>query len=184
MEAEVERWPVRLVGLSAAEHGELEGAARREKRVRQWRRYQALLLLDAGEHPTQVAAAVGCSLASIYNWASAWNRPTDRQGRPLARKLDAMSEAPHGGRPRRLDATAETEVERLMATDPQAHGYAATDWTVPLLRTELGRQGHTLSERTLRRTLHRLGYRWKRPKYVLGRPDPAYEQKRGRWSSR
>ena len=84
------------------------------------------------------------------------------------------------GRPRRLDATAEAELERLLATDPQAHGYAATDWTVPLLQAELAKQGHALSERTLRRTLHRLGYRWKRPKYVLGRPDPAYERKRGR----
>jgi transposase len=184
MEAAVERWPVRLVELSAAERGELEGAARREKRVRQWRRYQALLLLGAGEHPTKAAAAVGCSLASIYNWASAWNRPTDRRGRPLARKLDTVGEAPHGGRPRRLDSAAEAEVGRLLAADPQARGYAATDWTVPLLRTQLGRQGHALSARTLRRALHRLGYRWKRPKYVLGRPDPAYEQKRGRWSSR
>lgn len=180
MEAAVERWPVRLVELSAAERGELEGAARRERRVRQWRRYQALLLLDTGEHPTQVAAAVGCSLASIYNWASAWNRQSDRQGRPLARKLDAVSEAPHGGRPRRLDAAAEAEVEQLLATDPQAHGFAATDWTVPLLQTELAKRGDVLGERTLRRTLHRLGYRWKRPKYVLGRPDPAYEAKRGR----
>ena len=60
------------------------------------------------------------------------------------------------------------------------HGYAATDWTVPLLRTELSRRGHVLSERALRRTLHRLGWRWKRPKYVLGRPDPAYAAKKGR----
>ena len=180
MEAAVERWPVRLVALSAAERSELEEAARREKRVRQWRRYQALLLLGAGEHPTKVAAAVGCSLASIYNWAGAWNQPTDRQGDAAARKLDAVRETPHGGRPRRLDRAAEARVERLLAADPQAHGFAATDWTVPLLRAELAKHGHVLSERTLRRTLHRLGYRWKRPKYVLGRPDPAYEQKRGR----
>ena len=33
--------------------------------------------------------------------------------------------------------------------------------------------------RTIRRALHRLGYRWKRPQYVLGRPDPAYEAKKG-----
>jgi len=34
-------------------------------------------------------------------------------------------------------------------------------------------------EHTLRRTLKRLGYRWKRPQYVLGRPDPAYAEKKG-----
>jgi hypothetical protein len=32
---------------------------------------------------------------------------------------------------------------------------------------------------TIRRSLHRLGWRWKRPKYVLGRPDPAYAEKKG-----
>jgi transposase len=68
----------------------------------------------------------------------------------------------------------------VLAADLQAHGYAATDWTVPLLRTELLRRGYALSERTLRRTLHRLGFRWKRPTYVPGRPDPAYEIKKGR----
>ena len=42
--------------------------------------------------------------------------------------------------------------------------------------------GYAPSDKTLRRCLHRLGYRWKRPRYVLGRPDPAYEEKRGPWS--
>src|SRR5262245_19286002 len=168
MEAAGGLWPVRLVELSASERTELEAAARRERRVRQWRRYQALLLLGAGEHPTKVAAAVGCSLASIYNWAGAWNRPSDRQGRPLARKVDAVREVAHGGRPGWLDAAAEAEVEQLLATDPQTRGFAATDWTVPLLQSELGKRGYVVGERTLRRALHRLGYRWKRPKYVLG----------------
>jgi transposase len=79
-----------------------------------------------------------------------------------------------------LDAEADAAVECLLADDPQAPGDAATDWTVPLLRTELEQRGHTLSERTLRRTRHRVGWRWKRPKYVLGRPDPAYEAHKGR----
>src|SRR5262245_14242997 len=44
-------------------------------------------------------------------------------------------------------------------------------------RTELAQRGWPAAERTIRRTLHRLGWRWKRPKYVLGRPDPAYVEK-------
>ena len=43
----------------------------------------------------------------------------------------------------------------------------------------LKRQGVEASDTTVRRPLHTLGYRWKRPKFVLGRPDPAYEAKRG-----
>lgn len=129
-------------------------------------------LLDLGRAASGVAAALGCSASSGYYWADDW-----RTGGRLA----ALTERPHGGgRPRRLDADAEAEVERLLGDDPQTHGYVATDWTVPLLRTALATQGHDLRERTLRRVLRRLGYRWKRPKYVLGRPDPAYEAKTGR----
>jgi transposase len=50
---------------------------------------------------------------------------------------------------------------------------------VPLLRSELAQAGYTVGARTIRRALHRLGYRWKRPRSVLGRPDPAYAEKRG-----
>ena len=41
------------------------------------------------------------------------------------------------------------------------------------------RAGFVVGERTIRRALRRLGYRWKRPQYVLGRPDPAYAEKKG-----
>lgn len=78
-----------------------------------------------------------------------------------------------------MDAAGEAEVEGLLAIDPQTRGHQATGWTVPLLRTELARAGFVVGERTIRRALRRLGYRWKRPQYVLGRPDPAYAEKKG-----
>jgi transposase len=92
-----------------------------------------------------------------------------------------VAEGAHRGAERRLDAAAEQALEALLAEgNPQAHGHAATNWTAPLLRTELAKQGWPASERTVRRTLHRLSYRWKRPKFVLGRPDPAYAEKKSR----
>lgn len=72
---------------------------------------------------------------------------------------------------------------RLLGEDPQARGWQATGWTVPLLRTELARAGYPAADRTVRRALHRLGWAWKRPKYRLGRPDPAYAEKKPRWRS-
>ena len=162
---------LRLVEVTDEQRGALDDALTTIKRLRDWRRLQAVQLLALGREASEVAEALGCSVSSVYYWADDW------RGGGLA----ALTARPHsGGRPRRLDADAEAEVERLLGDDPQAHGFAATDWTVPLLRTALATQGHDLSERTLRRTLHRLGYRWKRPKYVLGRPDPAYEAKKGR----
>ena len=72
-------------------------------------------------------------------------------------------------------------MEARLKSDPQARGYHATGWTVPLLRGELARVGVAVGERTIRRGLHRLGYRWKRPRSILGRPDPAYAETRGPW---
>jgi len=161
---------MRLVALTDADRGALAAALGATKRVREWRRLQAVRLLDEGREAPEVAQVLGCSASSVYYWADDWRQAG----------LAGLAEGPHAGRPRRLDADAEATLAQVLADDPQAHGYAATDWTVPLVRTELARRGDALSERTLRRTLHRLGYRWKRPKYVLGRPDPAYETNKGR----
>jgi transposase len=157
------------IELSRAEQAELDRVQRDEGRVRHWRRYQAIRLLAQGQAPRAVALAVGCRLSSVYNWCTAWKR----------RGWAGLAEGRHGGRARRLDAAAERALEALLASDPQAHGEQATAWTVPLLRTHLAHAGYLVSAHTLRRTLHRLDWRWKRPRYELGRPDPAYEAKKG-----
>ena len=113
---------------------------------------------------------LGCRLASVYNWATAWK----------AFCFIGLRERPRPGKAHHLDTGAEQVLNTLLETDPHHRGYHATRWTVLLLRTELAQAGYPVSERTIRRTLHRLGWLWKRPKYVLGRPDPAYAEKRGR----
>ena len=89
------------------------------------------------------------------------------------------AEGVHPGKSRRLDPAAEAALEALLTeSDPHTYGYMAAGGTVPLLRTELAKRGWAGAERTIHRTLHRLGWRWKRPKFVLGRPDPAYTEKK------
>ncbi len=161
---------MRLVELTDEERTALDHALHATGRVREWRRVQAVRLLADGREAPEEAQVLGCSASSVYYWAEDWRTAG----------LAGLAEGPHAGRPRRLDADAEAVLEHLLGEDPQTHGYAATDWTVPLLHTELVRRGQHLSERTLRRALHRLGFHWKRPNYRLGRPDPAYEAKKGR----
>jgi transposase len=158
------------VNLTKDEEAALQGALATEKGVRHWRRYQGIWLLGQGKDPRTVAVTLSCSLASIYNWVTAWRTSG----------LEGLIEARHQGREHTLDATAEAELESLLTQDPQERGYHATGWTVPLLQQELTQVGYQVSGKTIRRALHRLGWRWKRPKYVLGRPDPEYEAKRGR----
>jgi transposase len=159
------------ITLTPSETEALGRTAAQERRATTWRRYRAIQLLAQGQTPQQVATALGCCLASVYNWATAWQR----KGRTTLR------DQPRAGRPPRLDTDGEQQLEALLASDPQAHGLLATGWTVPLLQTQLAQAGIVISEHTLRRALHRLGWRWKRPRYQLGRPDPDYAQKKGQW---
>ena len=158
-----------LIQLTDDQQTALESAAAAEPRVRRWRRYQAGLLLAVGQHPAAVAQSLHCSRASVYAWVAAWRQAG----------LIGLQEGAHGGGWRKLDAAGEAILQALLATDPQTPGHQATGWTVPLLQGELGQAGYATGTRTIRRALHRLGSRWKRPQYVLGRPDPAYAEKRG-----
>jgi transposase len=155
--------------VTESQRRDLHAAAAAEKGVRRWRRHQAVLLLAEGQDPTAVAHTLCCSRASVYAWAAAWRQDG----------IAGLGDAPHGGGRVKLDAAGEVLLQALLATDPQVHGHQATGWTVPLLQGELAQAGYRVGERTIRRALHRLGYRWKRPQYVLGRPDPAYAEKRG-----
>src|SRR5260370_25316314 len=157
--------------VSQDERAALEAAQAGSRKVRQWRRYQGVLLRAQGLFVKDVASALGCTEASVYNWTGAW-----RQGGAAG-----VAEGVHPGAARRLAPEAEATLHALLSEgDPQAHGCAAAGWTAPLLRTELAKRGWPAAERTVHRTLHRLGWRWKRAKCVLGRPDPAYAEKKSR----
>jgi len=155
--------------LTDAQRADLEAAARAEKGVRRWKRYRAVLLRGEGMTVAAVAASLRCSEASVYGWTARWRRDG----------VAGLHDGDHGGGKVKLDAAGEGRLAALLVADPQAHGHQATGWTVPLLRGALEQAGCVVGERTIRRALHRLGYRWKRPQYVLGRPDPDYAEKRG-----
>jgi transposase len=155
--------------LTPEQRTELEDAASHARQTRSWKRYRALLLLGDGLAIPQVAQALACGQSTIYRWVALWRTAgTER-----------LAEGPHRGRAPRLDAAAVTHLQTLLGSDPQTHGHHATGWTVPLLLGELAAQGWVVHAHTLRRMLKRMGYRWKRPQYVLGRPDSAYHEKRG-----
>jgi transposase len=157
------------LSVTASQRADLEAAAAAEPRVRRWKRYRAVLLRSEGMTVAAVAQTLGCSEASVYAWTAAWRQ----QG------VTGLREGDHGGGQVKLGTAAEALLGALLATDPQTRGHRATGWTVPLLQGELAQRGTVVGARTVRRALHRLGYRWKRPQYVLGRPDPAYAEKKG-----
>ena len=140
-------------------------------RVRRWKRYRAIVLRGDGLSVPAVAQSLGCSQASVYAWSAAWRRDG----------VAGLAEGDHGGGQVKLGPTAEAVLRALLATDPQRHGHRATGWTVPLLRTELATRGTRVSERTIRRALHRLGLSLETPALPPGPSGPGLSrQKRGR----
>lgn len=136
--------------------------------VHQYRRILAVLEFDHGRPVADIARMLGMSRQSIYNWIEAYVQDHDPT---------ALEDEEGRGRHRLLDEDQEHLLEALLATAPQQLGYPHVNWTVPLLQEVLEiATDQAVSESTLRRALHRLGYVWKRPRYDLS-PDPQRDKK-------
>jgi transposase len=151
------------VHLTAKQRFRLRQLLRTTADLDLYRRSLALLQLDQGKTVTEVAGMLGVSRRTVHRWVgSYWDDPGSR------------SLTPHHstGRPSQWDEDARAILRGTLHQPPDHFGYQATGWTVRLLQTHLDRWGLTdLSDTTLRRQLHVLGYVWKRPRYVLV-PDP------------
>lgn len=136
--------------------------------VRLFRRTLAVLESDYGRPAADIARMLGVSRQTVHNWLEAY---TDT-GDPAA-----LEDHRGRGHYRLLDEDAEHLLEALLALSPQQLGYPHGSWTVPLLREALGvATGQRVSEDTVRRTLRRLEFVWKRPRYDFD-PDPEREKK-------
>jgi transposase len=156
--------------LTVKEHAALEAALHATHDARLWRRLRALLWLAEGLSPGEVARRLETSLQSLWNWRMAY----------LAHRTpEQLADHPPPGRSPALRETVQQILAATLEASPDSFGYRATGWTVPLLQVHL-REQHQIeaSDSTLRRGLHALGYRWKRPRYVLSRRDPERERKK------
>ena len=152
--------------LSADERRELKRLARREVgRVSE--RVHMVLLADRGYAVAQIAAIFECSEATVRQWL----------GRFEAGGVAGLRDLPRSGRPRKADAAAREQIRRAVERPPAAAGYGFGSWSVVTLCSHLAeRLGLVLSGATVRRALHELEYRWRRPKHVLP-GDPAAGEK-------
>jgi len=163
-----------MIGLSSAGRRALEAIVARPRDGRQYRRAQALLWLAQGERPTAVAQRLQVHRDTLYAWAARYRERAPQ--RVPARLVDGT----RSGRPRRLNVRAERALVTVLETEPHMQGYRAAQWTAPLLCQYLREhQACVVSEGTVRRCLHRLGYRWKRPRYVLARRSRSWRQATG-----
>jgi transposase len=133
-----------------------------------YRRLLAVLELDRGRPAADVAAALGVTRQSVSNWARAYRR---------APRPATLADHYGGGRPTAWTDDLQALLRSCFRQRPDQLGYAAVNWTVPVLQEHLQRcTGVWLSDDTIRRQLQRWGYVWKRFRYVLP-PDPEREKK-------
>jgi transposase len=153
--------------LNSRQRQQLRAQARHGKDARIVRRAVALLELDQGRPIAQIAATLGVTRQTLYNWVARF----EGEGGP-----SALQDRDGRGRPTVWTERVQWLLEWSMAQPPETLGYASVEWTTNLLRQHLARVAVDVSDTTLREQLHRLGYVWKRPRYVL-QSDPDREKK-------
>jgi transposase len=157
-----------IVQLTSSQRRKLRDHLRRAQDASHYRRLLAVLELDRGKTAVEVADLLRVTRQSVYNWA-----------RSYAACPDPVALHDHYGIGRPSAWTEELRALLLASLEqrPDALGYAAVNWTVPLLQEHLYRRGgRWLSDDTIRRELDRLDYVWKRCRHVLP-PDPEREKK-------
>ena len=117
------------------------------------RRAQALLWLDAGQSPETVAAHLGVSRQTVYNWATRFKERPD---------TDVSTRLIDDKRPGRGKTTAhliDPLIEALLPRDPHDFGYCAPKWTPTLLERYLRNVANiTVCRRSVSLALKRVGH--------------------------
>lgn len=136
--------------------------------ARVYRRTLAVLEVSRGQSIVQVAQTLDVTRQSVHNWIAGYAQSHDPQ---------ALRDEPRFGRPTVWTEDQQARLRWLMERTPDAFGYFAVNWTVPLLQEQWEHgTGQCLSDETVRRGLQELGYVWKRGRYAL-EPDPELEKK-------
>ena len=152
----------------------LEHLAQTGAKARMVRRAQGLLWLHQGESVQAVAQRLGLTRRALYKIVARYQARLDR---PVVERIE---DHPHTGRPADKRQQVAQVLAELLPQPPAAFGYRGFAWTTPMLRCQVERRLPTsTSERTIRRALRAMRYRYKRPRYVLARRSATWRQAKG-----
>ena len=126
-----------------------------------------LLLCAQGWTPTLIAAALFCSRSSVYRAVAAYRRG---QFDEHLMADDQIVSAKPG---QVYISSLKRSLLALIKRAPRAFGWCRTRWSCASLAAQLkARRGILVSQDSIRRWLHELGYVWKRAKLVAKDDDP------------
>ena len=113
-----------------------------------------VVLAADGRSPTEISRALFCSRTTVYAVV----------GRFVREERAAFDDRGRRGPKPLLEDAANEYIGRLVEKEsPTEHGWLRSRWSCKLLALQLFRERAALvSRETVRRMLHRLGFRWKR----------------------
>src|SRR5215510_6989310 len=118
-------------------------------------RKRGVAAVQSGESPTQVAAALGVNLRSLFRWLALYRRGG----------WDELDARKRGGRPPKLDGGALRWIYRTLSSkNPQQLNFPFALWTAAMVQTLIAeRYNVKLSHSSVCRLLHQLGLSAQRP---------------------
>jgi transposase len=134
-------------------------------------RAHMVLLSARGYSVPQIAAIHDCGQEVVRLWLHRF----EQEG------VAGLDDAPRSGRPPK-DPLAGRIIDTQAGQSPECSGHVQSCWTVTLLTAFLAtRFGLVLARASVRRYLHRMGWRWARPRLAPAqerRPDPLAQERR------
>jgi len=119
----------------------------------------AIIWFDEGKKEAEIADLLFISARNVRRWIRRYRE----------NGILSLHDGERTGRPRKADENVEKAVEDLMSKKPEEVGYKSGFWISGLLCFHLFTiLGFLLSDNTVRRVLHRLGYVFRRPKLWSG----------------
>jgi len=153
-----------IMKASQEELNSIKAAMDSEKKVRVFKRYQALYLFLSGKTREEAAKIVGISPNTISNIHTAYKN----EG------LMGIPDKPVPGRPTRLTKEQQVELKSVILNKvPSEIGFPAEfNWTAGLIGKYIKREyGYDYSIRGITGMLKRMGLSYTRPTYVLAKAD-------------
>jgi transposase len=156
------------ITLASEERKNLIRKMKRERLPSRRLRMHIVLLCADGRSPTEIARVLFCSRTTVYAVVA----------RFIREEQAAFEDRKRRGPKPLVGELASRYIERLVEEDsPTEHGWLRSRWSCKLLAVELFKERAALASlETIRRVLHRLGFRWRRPRPIP--PEKGSEEQR------
>jgi transposase len=158
------------ISLAPEERKSLIRRMKQETKPSRRLRMHIVLLAADGYSPTEIARALYCSRTTVYATVRRFHKEREA----------AFADRKRRGPPPKLTEEDHRRLETLVEeAQPWAYGWLRSRWSCLLLALQLFcDRGIAVSRETVRRTLHRLGFVWRRPRPVPPPPDPGQKRRR------